>query len=129
MLEAYITEYGNDPYLEILAVEQPFELELVHNDEVIAIFIGIFDGVAIDHWDNLMVLLEHKTAGAIKTMHLPLDNQAGSYFSAATIVLRHQGIIGPAMPSTGSGTTSSASRSQISVRVMRKAHTSTRTVA
>lgn len=41
-----------------------------------------------------MVLLEHKTAGAIKTMHLPLDNQAGSYFSAATIVLRHQGIIG-----------------------------------
>jgi hypothetical protein len=28
-------------------------------------------------------------------MHLGLDNQAGSYFSAATIVLRHQGIIGP----------------------------------
>lgn len=94
MLQAYITEYGADEYLEILAVEQPFELELVRDDEVIAIFIGIFDGVAIDHWNNIMVLLEHKTAGAIKTMHLPLDNQAGSYFSAATIVLRHQGIIG-----------------------------------
>jgi hypothetical protein len=94
MLEAYVKEYGDDPYLEILAVEQPFELELVRDDEVIGIFIGIFDGVAIDHWNNIMVLLEHKTAGAIKTMHLGLDNQAGSYFSAATIVLRHQGIIG-----------------------------------
>jgi hypothetical protein len=94
MLQAYISEYGADPYLEILAVEQPFELELVRDDEVIAIFIGIFDGVAIDHWNNIMVLLEHKTAGTIKTMHLSLDNQAGSYFSAATIVLRHQGIIG-----------------------------------
>ena len=93
MLEAYIREYGDDPYLEILAVEQPFELEIVRDDEVIAIFIGIFDGVAINHWDNVMVLLEHKTAGAIKTMHLGLDNQAGSYFAAATIVLRHQGII------------------------------------
>ena len=72
------------------------------NDEVIAIFIGIFDGVAIDRWDNAVVLLEHKTGGAIKTMHLPLDNQAGSYFSAATIVLRHQGIVAPRMPSTGS---------------------------
>jgi hypothetical protein len=94
MLNAYIAEYGEDDYLEILAIEQPFELELVRDDEIIGIFIGIFDGVAINHWDNLMVLLEHKTAGQIKTIHLPLDNQAGSYFAAATIVLRHQGIIG-----------------------------------
>ena len=94
MLNGYVTEYGYDQDLEILAIEQPFELELVRDDEVIAIFIGIFDGVAINHLENMMVLLEHKTAGQIKTMHLGLDNQAGSYFAAATIVLRHQGIIG-----------------------------------
>lgn len=94
MLKGYVEEYGDDPYWEILAIEQPFEIEVMRDGKVIAIFIGIFDGVAIDHWLNLMVLLEHKTAGQIKTMHLPLDNQAGSYFSVATIVLRHQGIIG-----------------------------------
>lgn len=94
MLDNYIKEYDDDPDLEILAVEQPFELELVRDDEVVGIFIGIFDGVAIDHEEGMIELLEHKTAGAIKTMHLPLDNQAGSYFAAATIVLRHQGILG-----------------------------------
>ncbi len=95
MLDHYVDVYEDDPYLEILAIEQPFELELVIDDEVAAIFRSRFDGVAIDHYDNLIVLLEHKTAGAIKTAHLPLDNQAGSYFAAATIVLRDQGVIGP----------------------------------
>lgn len=94
MLNGYVEEYGEDDHLEVLAIEQEFELEIVKDGEVIAIFIGVFDGVAIDHLLNLIVLLEHKTAGSIKTMHLPLDNQAGSYFSAATIVLRHQNIIG-----------------------------------
>ena len=94
MLDHYLEVYGDDPYLEILAIEQPFEIEVVVDDEVAAIFKSRLDGVAIDHWDNLLVLLEHKTAGSIKTVHLPLDNQAGSYFAVATIVLRHQGIIG-----------------------------------
>jgi hypothetical protein len=95
MLDGYVDEYGEDEHLEILAIEQEFELEIVRDGEVIAIFIGVFDGVAIDHLMNLIVLLEHKTATSIKTMHLPLDNQAGSYFSAATVVLRHQGILEP----------------------------------
>lgn len=94
MLDNYVHEYGDDPSLEILAIEQPFELEIVRDGKVIAIFIGIFDGVAFDHDYEMLVLLEHKTASAIKTIHLPLDNQAGSYFSAATIVLRHDGILG-----------------------------------
>jgi hypothetical protein len=94
MLIGYVEEYGQDQDIEILAIEQPFELEIIRDGRVIAIFIGIFDGVGIHHFHNMMILLEHKTAGAIKTMHLGLDNQAGSYFAAATIVLRHQGIIG-----------------------------------
>jgi len=94
MLDEYINLYEDDPDWEIIAIEQPFELELVRDGKVVAIFIGIFDGVAINHKLGIIVLLEHKTAGSIKTAHLPLDNQAGSYFAAATIVLRHQGILG-----------------------------------
>ena len=77
MLDNYVREYGDDPGLEILAIEQPFELELVRDGKTIAIFIGIFDGVAYDHDDDLLVLLEHKTATAIKTVHLPLDKRQG----------------------------------------------------
>lgn len=95
MLNGYIKEYGDDPGLEILAIEQPFELEIVRDGKVIAIFIGIFDGVAYNHDSQQLELLEHKTAAQIKTVHLPLDNQAGSYYAAATIVLRHQGILRP----------------------------------
>ena len=95
MLTEYVNKYGNDRDLEILAIEQPFELELVRDDEVVALFIGVFDGVALDHRDKMIKLLEHKTASAIKTAHLSLDNQAGSYFAAATVVLRWQGILEP----------------------------------
>jgi Zierdtviridae exonuclease len=95
MLSEYVRTYGIDRSLEILAVEQPFQVELTEDDEVVAIFAGTFDGVALDHEDGNIYLLEHKTAGSVKTAHLPLDDQAGGYFAAATVVLRHQGIIAP----------------------------------
>src|SRR5215472_12680284 len=95
MLRAYVDEYGEDDHLEVIAIEQPFEIDLEVNDEIIATFASRFDGAAIDHERGEIVLLEHKTAGSIKTAHLALDNQAGSYFAVATIVLREQGIIGP----------------------------------
>ena len=95
MLDNYLNTYDEDPQLEILAIEQPFEIEIVDAEgEVIAIFRSRFDGVAINHRRAEIVLLEHKTAAAIKTAHLPLDDQAGAYFAVATIVLRHQGILG-----------------------------------
>jgi hypothetical protein len=95
MLDHYLNVYDEDPQWEILAIEQPFEIELVRDGEVLAVFKSRFDGVAIDHKLGEIVLLEHKTAGAIKTAHLPLDDQAGAYFAVATIVLRSQGILGP----------------------------------
>lgn len=93
MLENYVRTYGDDPHLDILAIEQEFQLELVRDDEVVATFIGVFDGVAFNRRFSALELLEHKTAGQIRLAHLPLDNQAGSYFAAATVVLRHQGIL------------------------------------
>jgi hypothetical protein len=95
MMKAYVREYGEDINLEVIAIEQPFEIEIVDHDEVIGIFASRFDGAAIDHDTGMIVLLEHKTAGSIKTQHLPLDDQAGAYFAVATIVLRDQGIIKP----------------------------------
>jgi PD-(D/E)XK nuclease superfamily len=94
MLDHYIEHYGTDPHWEVLAIEQPIEIELVKDDEVIAIFKSRLDGVSINHRLGLIVLDEHKTAGQIRTAHLSLDNQAGSYFAVATIVLRAQGILG-----------------------------------
>jgi Zierdtviridae exonuclease len=95
MLDAYLDQYGEDEDWEVIAVEQAFEVELVRNGETIAIFAGCVDGAFIDHSDGNAYLLENKSAGAIKTAHLPLDMQAGNYFAAGTTVLRHQGVIGP----------------------------------
>jgi PD-(D/E)XK nuclease superfamily len=95
MLRNYVREYGDDENLEVLAIEQPFAIDLVKDDEVVATFVSRFDGVAIDHDSGLFVLLEHKTAGSIKTAHLPLDDQAGAYFAVASVVLRDQGILRP----------------------------------
>ena len=95
MLNAYVDTYDRDENWEVLAIEQPFELEIVDHDEVVAIFTSTFDGVERDADDGKLYLMEHKTAAQISTAYLPLDDQAGAYFAAATIVLRHQGIIGP----------------------------------
>jgi hypothetical protein len=95
MLTAYVDTYGRDDDWEVLAIEQPFELEIVDDDEVVAIFTSTFDGVERDAIDGKPYLMEHKTAAYISLAYLRLDNQAGSYFAAASLVLRHQGIIGP----------------------------------
>ena len=94
MLRAYLDRYGEDPDWEVIAVEQPFQIELTRNGRTVAVFAGIFDGAVIDHSDGEPYLMEHKTASSIRTAHLALDDQAGSYFAVATQVLRHQGIIG-----------------------------------
>ncbi len=93
MLDHYVQEYGEDPDWEIIAVEQAFEVELVRSGKTVAVFAGCVDGALIDHSDGYPYLLENKTAGAIKTAHLPLDMQAGNYFAAGNTVLRHQGIL------------------------------------
>jgi hypothetical protein len=46
-----------------------------------------------DELDGQIKLMEHKTAASIITSHLPLDNQAGSYWAVANGVLQKQGIL------------------------------------
>jgi hypothetical protein len=94
MLDAYVARYGKDPDLYILAVEQVFEIEVVRDGEVIAVFKGTVDGLARLP-DGTIVVLEHKTASSIATEFLALDDQAGGYYAVAEIVFHHQGILKP----------------------------------
>jgi hypothetical protein len=94
LLTLYVEAYGKDKSLETLAVEQPFQVEIVDGKgNVIAIFSGTFDGVTLDHSDGRIYLWEHKTAAQVATAYLAMDDQAGGYYSVAEVVLHHQGIL------------------------------------
>jgi hypothetical protein len=97
LLDRYIDYYGEDSDKETLAVEQAFQVEIVDgpkgNQRVIAIFVGTFDGVFLDHTDGSIYLWEHKTANRVATAFLRLDDQAGGYYAVANIVLHHQGVL------------------------------------
>jgi hypothetical protein len=95
MLDGYLRQYGEDPDWEIVAIEQAFEVELTRAGDTVAVFAGAVDGAMIDHSDGTVKLLENKTAGSIKTAHLPLDMQAGNYFAVGNVILRQQGILEP----------------------------------
>lgn len=95
MLKGYVEEYGKDEDLETIAVEQPFQVDLKDEDGLyVCTAVGTFDGVLYDHGDNSFYLWEHKTAAAISTAFLALDDQAGTYFAVSDTVLRADGTLG-----------------------------------
>lgn len=97
MLEGYVEEYGEDETWDVIAIEEPFQIEIPYRrkDGVQAIYAGTFDGVYRDLTDMSIRLMEHKTAKQISTSHLPLDDQAGSYWAVASDILRHRGVLKP----------------------------------
>lgn len=107
MLRNYQKEYGLDEHWQVLATEQPFQVTLpkpknsIRNGRPVVSkrawmkYVGQIDGVYRDLRTNEIWLMEHKTAAQIITHHLPLDDQAGSYWAVATSILRKAGIIGP----------------------------------
>lgn len=97
ILTNYLDTYGEDEHIEVISPEQTFQLVVPRPGTRIPIvrYAGTFDLVARDHSRNgHLFLWDHKTAKAIQTGHLPLDDQAGSYWAVATHVLRKQGLIG-----------------------------------
>src|SRR3546814_7851105 len=104
MMEGYVDRYGEDDHWDVIATEQTFNL-LISDPRVARLpsgklkalirYVGTFDGVYRDTGTGEIFLMEHKTAAGISTAHLPLDDQAGSYWYVATRVLRKQGLIGP----------------------------------
>src|SRR5579872_1493682 len=95
MLENYVEEYGKDSDWEVLATEQPFKVKISRQGQPLAYFASRFDGVIRSAEDGQVYLLEHKTAGSIRTAYLDLDDQAGAYWAVASSVLREKGILGP----------------------------------
>lgn len=95
MLDGYLNRYGHDESWEVIAPEQTFSVLIpdAWGDPIIQLN-GTFDGVYRDHSDGLIKLMEHKTAAAISTKHLSLDDQAGTYWAIASHTLREQELIG-----------------------------------
>ncbi|MDD2326258.1 MAG: PD-(D/E)XK nuclease family protein [Alphaproteobacteria bacterium] len=117
MLTQYLDHYGLEPHLEVLSVEQTFQIPIKHQEWFSTqcdsssgpvasyhrgpsetTYVGTFDIVIRDHNQGGKVLMwDHKTTKALgsqNTQYLPLDDQAGTYWSLATYTLRKQGVIG-----------------------------------
>ena len=107
LMEEYVKHYGKDPNWNFIQSEQPFELAvpwpkdrqqlyIVDEDSgTMVLYNGTYDGVYRDLADGRIKLLETKTAKAIQTGHLPMDNQAGSYWAVASFTLRKLGLMKP----------------------------------
>ena len=98
MLDNYLDEYGTDDQWEVISPEQRFGVLIPHpanKDKALIDYRGTFDMVVRDHSDSKIKLLDHKTAAAIMTNHLVLDDQAGGYIAVATSSLRAEGLIKP----------------------------------
>jgi len=97
MLTNYIERYGKDQRYRIIAPELPFQIDIVDPEtgEYLCTYVGTFDAVIEDLETAEIGLFEHKTAASISTGHLPLDEQASSYWAYAPDWLRSQGILRP----------------------------------
>lgn len=94
MLKNYVKLYEKDLDKETLAIEQAFQVDITDDKgSYLVTLVGTFDGVHYDNVDGQIYLWEHKTANKIATAFLALDDQAGTYFSVATTVLRAQKIL------------------------------------
>lgn len=96
MLTGYHKLYRGDPDWDVVHVEMPFEIGIPDPRDPAAdvvIFNSTFDGVYRSKSRKKFRLMEHKTAKAIQTQHLPLDDQGGSYWAVASSVLREKGIL------------------------------------
>lgn len=96
MIDNYLAEHGYDPDWEIIATEQRYRMRIKDkNGKVVGVLVGTFDAVLREISTGKIWMIDHKTARErIVTNHLVKDEQAGTYVSVATIVLRAMGLIG-----------------------------------
>lgn len=105
MLGSYLDLYGRDERWHVISAEQSFEIPIPRpgkRNETLCLYNGTFDLVALDLMDEESLWIwDHKTARAIQTGHLALDDQAGSYYAVAGDVLAAQGLIKPGQKLVG----------------------------
>lgn len=104
MLEEYHKFYGGDLDWDIIATEEIFRLPIIRDwytpdenptsveDKITAWYMSAWDAVYRDA-DGIYWLLETKTRKQIKLGFLPLNNQGGSYYAAANLILKERGLL------------------------------------
>lgn len=111
MLRRYVDTFGKDSDWEMIQPEMSFELNFPHPETGEPNWLqynGTFDGVfryvgesSAEMAYGEIWLLENKTAASIQIAHLPLDDQAGSYWALAEEVLLARGILQPGQEISG----------------------------
>jgi hypothetical protein len=97
MLLNYREHYGRDRDWDVVYVEEPMKVRIPDPNNpkrTVGVFMTTIDGVVWDRVEKRFKLLEHKTAAAIQTAHLALDEQAGAMWALANDALRAKGILG-----------------------------------
>jgi hypothetical protein len=106
MLTRYVDEYGQDPTWNVVATERKLSVIIprpkrkLFGTEIPSLkrwlrYRMTWDGIFRDETTGELWLMEHKTAASIMLEHLPLDDQAGSYWALATQLLRKSGDLRP----------------------------------
>ena len=96
MLTEYVNLYGADTFLEIVAPEQTYAIDVLNKKgEYLATMVGTFDALAYNVKTGRYVLLEHKTAKSIEEVQINsgYGEQGLTYFWAADITLHHIGAL------------------------------------
>lgn len=98
VLKHYVEHYGRDSGWDVIVTEQQFRyviprLGLKRGRHIE--YVGTFDGAYRDVETGQIYLMEHKSAAGINLEHLPLDQQASSYWLVVEYVLRKMGLIQP----------------------------------
>jgi len=92
MLSNYVDFYGTDPQWFVIATERKFEYRIrklnSSGSKETFIYTGTVDGIVRHTETGMGRILEHKTAASINSSHLPLDDQAGSYWAVSKRILR-----------------------------------------
>lgn len=95
--EHYVEHWGRDRHIEIIAPEFPFKIKLTDIGGEPFYYVGRLDALGFDLDMDEYFVFEHKTASSIPSgVHLTLDEQAGSYWAFAPVVIRQlirQGIL------------------------------------
>lgn len=104
LMEEYVKRYGRDERWLVIAPEKTFEFEIPFPDwwdvaergrKALAIYNGTADGVYRDAQTGMIWLMEHKSAKSIRVDHLPMDEQAGSYWALIVPSLVKAGVLSP----------------------------------
>lgn len=96
MLTEYVNKYGKDTFLEVVAPEQTYAIDVLDKQgNYLVTMVGTFDALAYNLKTERYVLLEHKTAKSIEEVQINSNygEQGLIYYWAAELTLHHSGAL------------------------------------